>query len=65
MDKENNQFKTSFLLGLMYGGIMSIIESEEDMHSRLVALEDLGVQLRQEIEKLYYQIGRASCRERV
>jgi len=54
MDKENYQFMTSFLLGIMYGGIMNIVESDADLKSRLIALEELALSFRGEIEKLYY-----------
>ena len=53
-----NQFElqaaTSFLLGRMHGGIRAIIDSEVDMRSRLIMLEELEVELKEKIEKIYY-----------
>ena len=54
MNQFEMQAATSFLLGRMHGGIRAIIDSELDMRARLIALEELELELRKDIERLYY-----------
>lgn len=54
MTPECLQANTSFLLGRVHGGIRAIIDSQTSMESRLLMLEELELELRNDIARIYY-----------
>lgn len=54
MTPESLQANTSFLLGRVHGGIRAIIDCKTSMESRLLMLEELELELRNDIERIYY-----------